>query len=302
MEGGPPLRGGFDLNLRGAAGYFSRVGDDDIAEAREVLKEAEAVVIAAGAGMGVDSGLPDFRGDEGFWNAYPPYRKLGVSFVEMANPDHFSRDPAFGWGFYGHRLHLYRETEPHAGFARLREFAQGAPRGYFIFTSNVDGHFEQAGFAADRIVECHGSIHHLQCARDCGCGIWDGGATELQVDEETMRAREPLPRCPECGALARPNILMFGDWGWDGSRTRAQEERLLAWLGALGKNTRLVVIECGAGSAVPTVRLQSERLASGFTQGGLIRINPREAEVPAGVRRVSLEMGAKEAVEALLGF
>jgi len=66
--------------------------------------------LGAGAGMGVDSGLPDFRGDEGFWKAYPPMAKLGIRFSSMANPRWFESDPELAWGFYGHRLNLYRAT------------------------------------------------------------------------------------------------------------------------------------------------------------------------------------------------
>ena len=68
--------------------------------------------------MGVDSGLPDFRGDQSSWRAYPPYKKLGLNFIEMANPEWFSRDPRLGWGFYGHRLNLYRTTSPHHRWIR----------------------------------------------------------------------------------------------------------------------------------------------------------------------------------------
>ena len=59
----------------------------------ETVRAADAMLITAGAGMGVDSGLPDFRGDQGFWKAYPPFERLGVSFVDMANPAWFARDP-----------------------------------------------------------------------------------------------------------------------------------------------------------------------------------------------------------------
>jgi hypothetical protein len=110
------------------------------ARAAEVLAGADAVLATAGAGIGVDSGLPDFRGDEGFWRAYPPYARLGLSFVQLANPAVFTRDPELAWGFYGHRRALYRRTVPHAGFAVLRDLAG------FVFTSNVDGQFQAAGF------------------------------------------------------------------------------------------------------------------------------------------------------------
>src|SRR2546429_5834888 len=103
-----------------------------IPQAAQAVAAADALLIAAGAGMGVDSGLPDFRGDEGFWHAYPPYARLGLSFVELADPVHFAQDPELAWGFYGHRLELYRKTVPHKGFEILRGWDAR------VFTSNVD--------------------------------------------------------------------------------------------------------------------------------------------------------------------
>src|SRR5229473_7093927 len=95
---------------------------DNITKAAEAIRGAQALLIAAGAGMGVDSGLPDFRGDQGFWKAYPPYQKLGLRFTALANPEWFARDPALAWGFYGHRLNLYRATLPHEGFRILQSW------------------------------------------------------------------------------------------------------------------------------------------------------------------------------------
>ena len=96
---------------------------DPISKAANAIRSSNAIVIATGAGMGVDSGLPDFRGDEGFWKAYPPFRKLGLSFVDLADPRWFTDNPAQAWGFYGHRLELYRQTEPHAGYQILKQWA-----------------------------------------------------------------------------------------------------------------------------------------------------------------------------------
>src|SRR6516164_1681415 len=117
---------------------------DKLKRAAEAIKDADALLISAGAGMGLDSGLPDFRGTQGFWRAYPAIAKLGLSFEEMANPAWFREDPALAWAFYGHRLNLYRDTAPHAGFSRLLEIGKSKPHGYFVFTSNVDGHFQRA--------------------------------------------------------------------------------------------------------------------------------------------------------------
>src|SRR5580693_5442297 len=113
------------------------MSDETLNRAATVISDADAILIGAGAGMGVDSGLPDFRGPQGFWRAYPVYEKLGLDFAAMANPRWFERDPAFAWGFYGHRLELYRQTQPHPGFAILRAWAARKEHGAFVFTSNV---------------------------------------------------------------------------------------------------------------------------------------------------------------------
>jgi len=267
--------------------------------AAKVVREAEVFVITAGAGMGVDSGLPDFRGDQGFWNAYPAYARRGLSFVDCANPQHFADDPSFGWGFYGHRTNLYRNTVPHEGFHIIRTWIERNSADYFVVTSNVDGQFQKSGFAADRILEVHGSIHRLQCQTPCNSNIWRNDE-DIRIDESTMRARHPLPRCPDCGEVSRPNILMFGDWSWLPDRTRIQEHTFDRFL---TKNAahRIAVIEIGAGNAIPTIRATSERIGWNLENATVIRINPREPSIKAP--HISMPCGALEGlhkIDALL--
>lgn len=263
--------------------------------AAQAIAEADALLIGAGAGMGVDSGLPDFRGDKGFWNAYPAYEKLRLDFVSLANPRWFTTDPTLAWGFYGHRRNMYRQTEPHKGFHILESWAHRMRQGSFVYTSNVDGHFQKAGFDPERILEVHGTIDWMQCTRECGVGIFPAPPEPVEMDHETMRARAPLPACPSCGALARPNILMFGDADWDYSRSQLQEVRLGEWLERLD-DARLAVVECGAGTAIPTVRHLCETAAA-RCGGTLIRINVRESFVPGG--QIGLAMGALDALRAM---
>jgi len=259
----------------------------------EKLRRAKALIVTSGAGMGVDSGLPDFRGDNGFWEAYPMYERLGLNFYAAADPVHFQRDPEFGWGFYGHRTNLYRTTAPHAGFHILRQWEERLNLPVFIVTSNVDGQFQKAGFNPDNILEVHGSIHHLQCQRPCCQDIWDNNA-EYHIDPQTMRCN-PTPICPHCGTTARPNILMFGDFSWIEARTAAQEQRFSSFLGRYA-NSGLLVLELGAGTAVPTIRHLSTRL--GQTYGAsVVRINPREAHIPSP--HISMACGAHAALEQI---
>jgi len=181
------------------------------------LKEADSVLFTAGAGMGVDSGLPDFRGDHGFWNDNPSLKNKNIHYSDISNPECFDSMPELAWGFYGHRLNLYRATEPHIGFKQLLDIGNLMPQGYFVYTSNVDGHFQKAGFDPDRIVECHGSIHYLQCTcLECvDVGIWSAKDVHPQFHEDDSTLAVNLPRCPNCGEVSRPNILMFSDFfGW----------------------------------------------------------------------------------------
>ncbi len=254
------------------------------------IAEADGLLITAGAGMGVDSGLPDFRGTQGFWNDYPGLGEEGASFVDIANPRTFVTDPELAWGFYGHRLNLYRSTRPHEGFYILNKWSQSKKYGSFVFTSNVDGHFQQAGFVPDRIYECHGSIHRLQCADDCE-PVWSADHFEPEIDAHSGRLVSQPPICQECGHIARPNILMFGDFNWKNHVARSQYAWYLEWL---GEAENIVVVELGAGTTIPSARAESARKA----KNKLIRINPHESEISEG-RGVAIPEGALKALQEL---
>jgi NAD-dependent SIR2 family protein deacetylase len=270
------------------------MNDEALDQAAKLIEQADALVVAAGAGMGVDSGLPDFRGREGFWKAYPALARARLDFTTVASPQTFQRDPRLAWGFYGHRLALYRRTRPHAGFELLRRWGESMLHGLAVFTSNVDGQFQRAGFGEAPLHECHGSLHWLQCLRGCGQPPWPADGIEPEIDEAACRWLGELPACPGCRGLARPNLLMFGDGGWVADRYDAQARRLSRWL---ARTERPVVVEIGAGTAVPSVRHFSQLVVAGHG-GQILRLNPREPAV-AGPFGVGLAMGALQALQAL---
>ena len=262
-----------------------------LARAADWLRRADALLVCAGAGMGVDSGLPDFRGTAGFWRHYPALGRERIPFESIANPTAFARDPALAWGFYGHRLERYRHTMPHEGFALLQIIAAPLKHGLYVFTSNVDGQFQKAGIAPGRVYEIHGSIHHLQCTRPCGDAIWPADDFVPDVDVESCQLQNAMPTCPHCGAVARPNILMFNDWHWIERRSEIQRQQLHDWLAGV---EHLVCIEIGAGTAIPSVRRFSEHCG-----GWLIRINPAAPEIPDPKRGLGLPCGGLAALTAL---
>ena len=251
------------------------INAEQVSRAADALLSADGIVITAGAGMGVDSGLPDFRGSEGFWRAYPVLKESGISFEDMADPQSFVIDPRRGWGFYGHRLGLYRATNPHPGFQILRQWNARCPEGAFVVTSNVDGQFQKAGFGENEVSEIHGSIHHLQCSKPCSESIWSADKIIPDVDEATLMYKAALPTCPRCGAIARPNILMFSDFGWVKRRATIQRLQFEEWLETID---RVAMIELGAGTAIPSIREMGRNIVQ-RKRGTMIRINVRESDV-----------------------
>lgn len=151
----------------------------------------------------------------------------------------------------------------------LKKWGKKKPHGVAVFTSNVDGQFQKASFSPDLIDECHGSIHYLQCLKPCCETIWPADEFIPVVDEKQCLLLNEPPRCPHCSGLARPNIMMFGDYGWIEAREIAQSQQLQAWLKTVSKP---VIIEIGAGMAIPSVRFFSRRVSQQF-DAFLVRIN-----------------------------
>ena len=118
----------------------------------------------------------------------------------------------------------------------------------------------------------------------------------LKINSESLLAHEPFPGCPQCDSIARPNILMFSDFGWDDSRTNKQIKRFQNWVN-LQKNKNLLVLEIGAGTAIPTVRLTCEEIFQSIGNH-FIRINPREPECHIK-KTISLEMNAEKALRMI---
>jgi NAD-dependent SIR2 family protein deacetylase len=255
-----------------------------------LIEQADGLLITAGAGLGVDAGLPDFRGKDGFWRAYPALGRARLHFQDVACPDAFRERPRLAWGFYGHRLKMYRETEPGPTLRILMEVARRIPDGTYVFTSNVDGAFQKAGFEPARVVECHGTIHRMQCLDGCLGDVWSADSWLPEVDEATCSLINDMPTCPHCGGVARPNVLMFGDSAWIDNSMRVQHARLQGWR---NKVERLLVIEIGAGTAIPTVRIFGES-----QDAPIVRINADDARTQVG-RGVSLQMTGLEAMRGI---
>lgn len=158
-----------------------------LALAREWIEQASAITVLTGAGISAESGIPTFRGAAGLWKQFRP--------EDLATPHAFARDPQVVWEWYDWRRGLIQQALPNPGHIALAKLELHASP-FILITQNVDGLHRRAG--SRNLLEVHGSIWTLRCT-EC----------DREWQDETVPLAL-LPRC-ECGALARPGVVWFGE-------------------------------------------------------------------------------------------
>ena len=244
-----------------------------------VIRSAESVLFIFGAGMSVDSGIPDYHSSGGWYRMDGPFSRIGKTDKDVLAI--VRQQPELAWGMWGVRQSLCLKASPHAGYLALARAAAQKPSRCFVLTSNSDGLSFRAGFCSDHVHECHGSLYRLQCSIPCCRETWPMPEQRLEVDAETFLAKGQLPYCPFCGAPARPNIYFFGDseesYVWEAGQTTA--ERFSSWL-TERKNAELLMVEIGCGLGAPGLRSHAEQYLADCPRSLLIRINDSAATGP----------------------
>ena len=287
---------------------------ESINNASKVINDAEVLLIVAGAGMGIDSGLPDYRGPNGLWNTWHPARELNMRYEQLSTHELFLNEPNLAWGFQTYLTNLYNNLEPHDGYKLLLELSEKKfKNNYFVITSNVDSQFLKSGFNSDKLYEVHGTKRLWQCIdKNCNKNHFPF-KMEIdklpKIDEKTLYAINPLPKCIHCNKLARPNVSFFGDLIFNEKFTKVQSSKLYDWLESI-KNKKLVIIELGCGISEHSIRFELKnnqytmmrnewKLPKHFLSDintKLIRINPND-EINNGV--ININLGAMKAMKML---
>lgn len=161
------------------------------------------IVVVTGAGISAESGIPTFRGPEGYWT-------VGSSVYrpeELATAAAFSRMPEDVWAWYLHRREVCQGASPNAGHKLLHELETHYGDRFLLITQNVDGLHLRAGNSKDRCYEVHGNIDYMRCANACSAALTS--VPEFDTSDP-VACREQL-RCPACGGAARPHVLWFDE-------------------------------------------------------------------------------------------
>ena len=162
--------------------------DADLERAAGLLRAADRVAVLTGAGVSAESGVPTFRGGGGLWE--------GHRVEDVATPSAFARNPELVWRFYNARRAGLRTVRPNPGHHALVALEERLGLGRFtLITQNVDGLHRAAG--SRNVLEIHGSLARVRCT---GCG---------RVEDRPGEALDALPRCGDCSALLRPDVVWF---------------------------------------------------------------------------------------------
>ena len=244
------------------------------------------VLVLTGAGVSAESGIPTFRGKDGYWRNLDP--------TKLATPEAFERDPELVWQWYRERRQRIRNVQPNAAHAAIAKLAQHAVE-FLLVTQNVDDLHARAGMPAKKMVQIHGDIFVTRCSccdfaeRDSGGSPEPLESLATKPKSGRLRSIAPtsddhvnLPRCPKCHALMRPGVIWFGEQlPWN------ELERVENFLD--GGACDVVIV---AGTTATFGYIIDWALRASHNGGELIEVNPEETPLSQFATRLVREPAA----------
>jgi NAD-dependent deacetylase len=236
----------------------------------EAVRESGPILWLTGAGISAESGIPTFRGKEGYWRVgsrnYHPQ--------DLATHESFQRQPEDVWSWYLYRRAVCRGAEPNDAHRALATLEQKLDSRFLLITQNVDGLHLRAGNSLERTYPIHGNIDYMRCAREC-TGELFRIPEDVDPHWEKGRAVGPAERglllCPRCGGRSRPHVLWFDEiydeprFRFESSLRAASEAALLVVVGTAGvTNLPLQVGALVARRGAPMIVINPE--PSPFTE------------------------------------
>jgi len=222
------------------------------------------VLVVTGAGVSAESGIPTFRGRDGYWRNLDP--------AKLATPEAFARDPELVWQWYRERRERIRAAQPNAAHHAIAKLARNADD-FLLVTQNVDDLHARAGLPNEKMVQIHGGVCVTRCS---SCSFsqlgyapppsqsWGGAGEQGQRQEQEQE--NVLPRCPKCDALMRPGVVWFGEQlPW------SEAQRVKNFLSCGGCDVVIV-----AGTTATFGYIIDWALRASRRGGELIEVNPEE--------------------------
>lgn len=247
----------------------------------EYFNKYDDILILAGAGMGIDAGLPDYDGIHNM--VFDAAERCGVEPYMIEHPSFYKQNPRGAWGMKARVMNLFLTKEPHCGYYRLKELQN--KKNLYIITSNIDDHFRKAGFDESKLYEIHGRLRILQCInRSCNQKhkLW---MLDYLPEEKDMILTSKIPKCIYCGDYARPNVCFTDDNSFCNKIRDAQKARYNDWIKKIAnkRNPKLLIIEIGCGR-------HSDSIGISKLDNDSFRLLSKELTIPSNLNETNMKI------------
>lgn len=254
-----------------------------------ILCRQGRVTVLTGAGVSAESGIPTFRGPEGYWTVGSRHYRP----QEMATWEMFCRDPDEVWRWYLYRLGICRAASPNPGHLALVTMERALAGRFTLITQNVDGLHLRAGSHSATTYQIHGNIEFMRCANECSTGVFalPAAVKTKGRDEPLTPADKNLLRCPVCKGPARPHVLWFDEvydetyYRLRSSLHAAQRTELLIVAGTSGATNlpnQVVGTVCQRGGLVIDINIETNPFSRmALACGGFFIQQPSAVALPA---------------------
>ncbi|MGK5094323.1 Sir2 family NAD-dependent protein deacetylase [Deltaproteobacteria bacterium TL4] len=250
------------------------------------VRQAKQVTILTGAGISAESGIPTFRGPEGYWTIeskeYFP--------EEMATNAMFHRHPVEVWKWYLYRRNVCHQAQPNPGHKAIERLEQLLGDRFKLITQNVDGLHLRAGNRMERTYQIHGNINFMRCSQECTSAIYPL-PSEIPYQPHVLEMTGPLMEvlsCPQCGAMTRPHVLWFDEYyneehfRFESALLTAQNTDVLLIIGTSGATTlpnRVVSTVANQGGFIVDVNSDNDPFSKVALQSGGIYLKHPSGQV-----------------------
>lgn len=281
---------------------MSAINHSVVSKVANLLKQAEAVLIGAGAGLTAAAGI-SYLDQEKFAEVFPGWKKKGfrMQYELMGYPYWTQREQ---WGYY--KVHLnYVYFQQHANSVYQSLYNMVKDKEHFVITSNVDGLFYKNGFSRTRLYTPQGDYGKIQCTKPCTRKVWDIKPFLDKMDEsfdpieQVLTDDSAVPKCPNCGSDMFIHARIDGSF--IDSIHQQEHQHFLNWIREMS-DKKILLLDFGSGFSTPAViRYPMEQITRIMRDATLVRVNLDHAEVPNDLddKGISIKGDIKAFIDAL---
>lgn len=268
----------------------------------EKIKEADSIVIGASNGLSISEGYHIFAEDSAFLKHFGDFReKYGFrSIIQGCFYQYSSQEEK--WAFFS-RMYEYFLGNKEASPVMKNLYELVKDKNYFVVTSNIDNHFELAGFPGERLFEIEGNCRNLQCSHGCHDKVYPGDETlskMAQSQESGKVYQNIIPKCPKCGGNMQVHVEVDANF----VRDQSWQTKYQAYQDFINKahSKKLVLLELGVGARNQMIKAPLMRLTNIEENATYITFNKGEVYIPDVIvaKSIGIDGNIAEVLEQLV--